>query len=121
MNNTKKIIVAVVFIIAACLVIGEYFFSDNLVGKWEIDDSVEIYSLSYDYPEDDFVIYKNGTFTADNGSGEYSFDKSHITFSGGFESYSYEYQVQGNVLALKSMKYPEDGWIKYYRAEYYKQ
>lgn len=117
MNNTKKIIVAVVFVIAACLVIGEYFFSDNLVGKWEIDDSVDIYSLSYEYPEDDFVIYQNGTFTADDVNGEYSLDKKRITLNVGYGALSYEYQVQGNVLALKSMKYPEDGWIKYYRAK----
>ena len=76
-----------------------YFHSKSICGQWIANESRR------DYPENNFVIYKDGTFTSDGYSGTYSKNGDVITFS--FEkygAYTYKYKVSGNRLSLISIK-----------------
>lgn len=69
-----------------------------------------------DYPEDDFVIYENGSFTTDGMSGTYSMNDDTITFSFSiFGSYTYEYDISGNTLMLRNIDDEDEPKIYYDR------
>lgn len=115
--KSKRNSIIVTFVIVA-LVIGVIGVivsnSGKLYGQWEVSEksSSELFS---DYPEDDFIIYDNGTFTADGMSGTYSTSGKTITFSFSFwGSYTYKYDVSGDVLTLQLLDESDDEPKIYY-------
>lgn len=104
-KSNKKIIGVIV---SAVLVIGivvlVFTNSGKLNGQWEVSEKSASERFS-NYPEDDFIIYDDGTFTADGISGTYSTNGKTITFSFSiFGSYTYEYDVSGDTLMLQLTK-----------------
>ncbi len=117
-KSNKKIIA---LILAVIIVIGAVVLiitnSGKLDGQWEVSEKSASERFS-NYPEDDFIIYDDGTFTADGMSGTYSTSGKTITFSFSiFGSYTYEYDVSGDTLMLQSTKDSDEPKIYYDRVD----
>lgn len=99
--------VKIIAIIAAALIvvtIAVSLFSggsseSDIVGSWEISD-VEYDSFWNEYPEDNFVIYSDGTFFSDDMYGTYSIDDDTIIFDYSIAAYSFIFSVNNNELKL---------------------
>ncbi|MGN1418984.1 MAG: hypothetical protein ACI4W6_06625, partial [Acutalibacteraceae bacterium] len=90
--------------------------SDNygkIYGSWEVEST---HDITNDYPENNFIIYENGTFTADGVSGTYSINDDTITISALWESYTYQYKmVSSDVLVLRYIEKDDAPSIRYNR------
>lgn len=119
MKREQKII----SVLAACVIVGGMMSGcgisgkNRLVGRWDLkEDSVK--HLSEDYPEENFIIYEDGTFACDDVSGEYSCDKNYLTIScGQWATYTYRYQISSGKLTLRHVDEEEDGCAIYKRAK----
>lgn len=99
----KKSVLIVVALLMVVLLVG-CSNSKKIVGTWQVSyDSQD--EVNSDYPEENFVIYENGTFTTDGYSGTYSIDDNMLTLSFGvLASYTYEYDISGNTLMLRNIE-----------------
>ncbi len=113
--KNKKIIIVVGAIIALICVIIAFSGSGNIYGTWQVAEKSMNESFRH-YPEEDFVIYENGTFTCDGISGTYAMNDDTITFNYSiFGSYTYEYDVSGKTLMLKLIDDEDEPKIYYDR------
>lgn len=83
-------------------VVGLSFTNDKsmIIGSWEVSEK-SIYENLDNYPVNGFVIYENGTVTADGYGGTYSINDNTITITISYYSFTYEYKLSGNTLMLK--------------------
>ena len=118
-SHKKRNLGIIVGLVVMCIIAvgGIMFFTSNtatVVGKWEVSDRSLGESLS-DYPEKNFIIYENGTFTCDGINGTYSINDDTITFSFGWlGTFTYEYKVSRNELGLKNVEHDEKREPIYY-------
>lgn len=112
LENKKLIIVIAVAAILVCA-IAVFLNSGDVCGAWEVAERSAGENLD-DYPEENLVIYEDGTFTCDGVGGTYSMNDDTITLNLSlFGSYTYEYDVSGNTLTLKNID-DEDASVIYY-------
>lgn len=115
LKNKKVIIIVSVAIVALICLAVALSGSRDITGTWvvaqrSVDESFR------KYPEDDFVIYENGSFTSDGVSGTYSMNDGTVTFDYSiFGSYTYEYDVSGNTLMLRNIDDEDNAKIYYDR------
>ena len=114
-TKNKKILAIVGILVLIVCIISLFSGSDEIYGTWEVAER-SLNENFNDYPEDDFVIYENGTFTADGISGQYSINGDTVTFNLSiFGSYTYEYDISGNTLMLKNIDDDDEPKIYYDR------
>ena len=123
-NSKEKIVkigiaaLVVVLVIALVCIIIAISNSGDIYGTWEVSERSINENLD-GYPEDDFVIYENGSFTCDGFSGTYSMNDDTITFSfsifGVYTYQYYEYNVSGNTLMLRNIDDEDEPKIYYER------
>lgn len=115
-NKTKmKIVISVVLILIAVFSVIALKNSGEVYGQWVVSDK-SINENLRNYPEDDFVIYENGSFTGDGISGTYFLNNDTITFNFSiFGSYTYEYDVSGKTLMLRNIDDENEPKIYYDR------
>lgn len=112
-----KFIIPVVIVLVLSLVFGGILLSrsGDVTGHWVVSEK-SINENLRDYPEENFIIYDNGSFTFDGISGTYLMDDDTITFSHVlFGSETYEYTVSRNTLTLKTIDDEDDPKIYYDR------
>ena len=113
-ENKTAVILTIAVIIVGVLIFSVFSGGGKIYGSWEVS-SRSIGKNFSDYPEDDFSIYENGTFTCDGISGKYYIDDDYLTMSAFWMSYTYEYKVKGNTLMLKEVEDEDSSWIYYDR------
>ncbi len=113
--KNKKVIFIVGVIIALVCVITAFSGSEDIYGAWEISKRSINENLD-DYPEENFVIYENGSFTCDGVSGTYSINNDIITLNISiFGTYTYEYDISGDNLILRNIDDEDEPKIYYER------
>ena len=112
-NKKIFILLGVVLSVLICIIIV-ILNSNEIYGTWVVSEK-SANEITNDYPEEDFVIYDNGTFTADGISGSYSMNEKTITFNAFWASYTYEYKLSGDKLVLKCIDEEDTPIINYER------
>ncbi|MBQ8028828.1 MAG: hypothetical protein IJ262_05425 [Clostridia bacterium] len=113
--KNKKVIIIVGAIIAVVCVIIAFLGSGSIYGAWEVSERSINENLN-NYPENDFVLYENGSFTCDGVSGTYSINDDIITLNISiFGAYTYEYDVSNDTLMLRNIDDEDNAKIYYDR------
>jgi len=102
-KNKKILIAGIGIILIIICIVAISSGSGDIYGEWEVSaKSTE--DIGNMYPEDNFVLYENGTVTADGYSGSYSMNDKTITMKILWETYTFEYKVSGDTLMLKNIE-----------------
>lgn len=98
----RKIVVALALVvIIGFTLVGCSGSRNNIYGSWVVAGKSVNENLR-DYPEENFVIYENGSFTCDGFGGTYSMNDDTITLNLSiFGSHTYEYDISGKTLMLR--------------------
>lgn len=112
-SNKKYIafILVVLVAVTALLVLNN---PKEIYGEWQVAPKSLDAKLS-NYPEEDFKIFEDGSFTCDGYGGSYYINDDRITLRILWESHAYKFQLKGDTLILRNVE--DDQSIYYNRVK----
>lgn len=112
-KNKKCLFVVLGVILIVVCIVSLSSGTGEIYGSWEVSEK-SINENFRDYPEENFIIYENGSVSFDGYSGSYSMNKDTVAIQVLWFTYTYKYKVSGDTLMLKLVEADEDTPAIYY-------